>query len=122
MSKSIGNVINPKEMAATYGTESLRYFLLREMPFGQDGDFSERVLIERINAELSNDVGNLLNRLLGMGEKYFSLIIDSKDVATHFADEINELHSHIDKVCEKMMQMQPHRYIEELWENLRTWQ
>ncbi|WP_334091527.1 methionine--tRNA ligase [Helicobacter typhlonius] len=115
MSKSIGNVINPKEMAATYGTESLRYFLLREMPFGQDGDFSERVLIERINAELSNDVGNLLNRLLGMGEKYFSLIIDSKDVATHFADEINELHSHIDKVCEKMMQMQPHRYIEELW-------
>ena len=115
MSKSIGNVVNPKEMAATYGVESLRYFLLREMPFGQDGDFSEKTLIERINADLGNDVGNLLNRLCGMSEKYFELVVDSKDVVKYFQNELDELHIHIDNAYEKMCLMQPHRFIEELW-------
>lgn len=115
MSKSIGNVINPKEVAQAYGIESLRYFLMREMPFGQDGDFSQKALIERINAELSNDVGNLLNRLLGMSEKYFSLQVDSKDVKKFFATELHELENIIDRTQEKMQTMQPQRYIEELW-------
>ena len=115
MSKSIGNVINPQEVAQAYGIESLRYFLMREMPFGQDGDFSQKALIERINAELGNDVGNLLNRLLGMSEKYFSLKVDSKDVKKFFATELNELENIIDRTQEKMQTMQPQRYIEELW-------
>lgn len=115
MSKSIGNVINPKEVASAYGVESLRYFLLREMSFGQDGDFSQKIFIERINAELSNDVGNLLNRLIGMSEKYFALEVDSRQVEKFFTPELNELRNIITKAQEKMFAMQPHRYIEELW-------
>lgn len=115
MSKSIGNVINPQEVASAYGIESFRYFLMREMPFGQDGDFSQKALIERINAELGNDVGNLLNRLQGMSEKYFNLQLDSKDIPAYFNDELKKLYALTQSVQEKMPQMQPHRYIEELW-------
>ncbi|WP_343353106.1 methionine--tRNA ligase [Helicobacter mastomyrinus] len=115
MSKSIGNVVNPKEVANAYGVESLRYFLLREMPFGQDGDFSQKALIERINAELSNDMGNLLNRLCGMSEKYFDLKIDSTDVEAYFSEELEQIHTLAHNTQEKMYHIQPHRYIEELW-------
>ncbi len=66
MSKSKGNVVKPKEVVDIYGSEAFRYFLLREVPFGNDGDFSENMLINRINAELSNEFGNLLNRIIGM--------------------------------------------------------
>ncbi|WP_442884652.1 class I tRNA ligase family protein, partial [Campylobacter jejuni] len=70
MSKSKGNVVKPKEVVDAYGSEAFRYFLLREVPFGNDGDFSENMLINRINAELSNEFGNLLNRIIGMSTKY----------------------------------------------------
>lgn len=116
MSKSIGNVINPKDMAQSYGIESLRYFLLREMPFGQDGDFSEKVLVERINTELGNDMGNLLNRLCGMSEKYFALRLSYlNDEELHFSEEYAKLHSLIESAQDKMYAMMPHRYIEEIW-------
>ncbi len=60
MSKSKGNVVNPKEVADAYGLDAFRYFLLREVPFGQDGDFSQKALLDRINSDLGNDLGNLL--------------------------------------------------------------
>lgn len=115
MSKSIGNVINPKDFAQAYGVESLRYFLLREMSFGQDGDFSQKVFVERINAELSNDVGNLLNRLLGMAQKYFDWRIDCTHTESFFASELKELADILCHTEQKMLEMQPNRYIEELW-------
>ena len=64
MSKSLGNVVDPFEMEKLYGVDTFRYFLLREVPFGHDGDFSELALVQRINSDLANDLGNLLSRSL----------------------------------------------------------
>ncbi len=66
MSKSLGNVIDPRELVATFGRDALRYFLLREVPFGNDGDFSRKALITRLNGELANDLGNLAQRTLSL--------------------------------------------------------
>ena len=66
MSKSLGNVIDPHALVATYGLDPLRYFLLREVPFGNDGDFSRRALVTRLNGELANDLGNLAQRSLSL--------------------------------------------------------
>lgn len=114
MSKSIGNVVNPKAVADSYGLEVLRYFLLREVPFGQDGDFSIRALVERANAELSDSLGNLLNRLLGMSEKYFSLRLEAQDF-TGLKFEQKSVDSIIESLDSLMENMTPNRYLEELW-------
>ncbi len=71
MSKSLGNVIDPNEIADTYGTDAFRYFVLREMPFGLDGDFSIETFTTRFNTELANDLGNLLSRVISMVGRYF---------------------------------------------------
>ena len=115
MSKSKGNVVSPKEVADAYGVENLRYFMLREVPFGQDGDFSQRAFIDRINSELSNDLGNLLNRIIGMSGKYSDFVIDSKDVEKYHAKELEKMNAVLDSLDELIENLQTHRYLEELW-------
>lgn len=77
MSKSLGNVVEPLKMKDTYGINAFRYFLLREMSFGQDSSFSEEALVGRLNADLANDLGNLFNRTLSMTHKYFGGVVPS---------------------------------------------
>src|SRR3989344_802082 len=74
MSKSLDNVISPEYIVKEYGVDSLRYFLMRQIPFGQDGDFSEEALRERLNNELANELGNLVSRTLSLSEKNFKSV------------------------------------------------
>lgn len=115
MSKSKGNVIDPKEVADAYGLENFKYFLLREVPFGADGDFSEKALIDRINNDLGNGLGNLLNRVIGMAYKYFDGKIDTSNVKKFYEAELKEVEEIIDNLEPLLYQMQTHRYLEELW-------
>ena len=75
MSKSVGNVIDPFALADAYGVDPLRYFFLREVPFGQDGNYSHEAIVNRINADLANDLGNLAQRSLSMVAKAFGGVL-----------------------------------------------
>ena len=91
MSKSKGNVVYPEMLVERYGLDATRYFLLRELPFGQDGVFSPESFIERTNYDLANDLGNLLNRTISMINKYFEGNIPTTGlVATEFDTSLTD--------------------------------
>lgn len=91
MSKSKGNVVDPVVLIERYGLDPIRYFLLREVPFGSDGVFSNEALINRINSDLANDLGNLLSRTVTMIEKYFKGVLPSAVAPALIDDDLKEL-------------------------------
>jgi methionyl-tRNA synthetase len=120
MSKSLGNVIRPLEMKERFGMDAFRYFLLREMAFGQDAKFSEEALVTRINADLANNLGNLVSRVLAMQQKYFAGEVqpvsgawaaEDARLRDKFLETDKELHGY-------MRELQFHRALESIWSAL----
>lgn len=118
MSKSKGNVVNPREVANAYGLENFRFFLLREVPFGQDGDFSQKALIDRINSDLGNELGNLLNRIIGMSGKYSDFKISSNEVSNYHQEALDKAHNFLNESVVFLEDLQLNKFLEELWKVL----
>jgi methionyl-tRNA synthetase len=117
MSKSLGNVISPLEMKQEIGMDAFRYFVLRESVFGQDADFRRESLTARYNADLANNLGNLVSRVLAMQQKYFDGVVqplsstwpsEDQDLRNKFVAAESELARH-------MAELQFHRALESVW-------
>ncbi|MBK6849697.1 MAG: methionine--tRNA ligase [Proteobacteria bacterium] len=124
MSKSLMNAVDPGMLAGDVGRDALRYFLLRETPLGHDGDFAHEALIQRINADLANDLGNLLNRSLAMAAKYCDGQTPAL-LATGPTDPTDQaliaLAERVrDAVASHFERLEPSRALEALWELVRA--
>ncbi|WP_130889780.1 methionine--tRNA ligase [Fusobacterium ulcerans] len=116
MSKSRGNVVDPVAESKKYGVDAFRYCLLREVQFGNDGDYSTKSVVTRINSDLANDLGNLLNRTLGMYKKYFDGVITAGITRDTFDDEIENLWNEtLNEVTEQMNIVQFSKSLEAIW-------
>lgn len=120
ISKSKGNYKDPREYINTYGVDAVRYFALREVPFGSDGNFSEDALILRTNGDLANVLGNLVSRTIQMAIKYFNGVVENKQVSEEIDDDlINSKNSLKGLVDEKMTSYKVNEALEIIFENLR---
>jgi methionyl-tRNA synthetase len=113
MSKSLGNVVDPIELVGRYPADAVRYFLLREIPLGEDGDFSEASLKERLNNELANDLGNLVSRALTLAERCKGVPAGEPDPGLAKALKTR-------RIARLMEELRPHHALDEIWMFVRA--
>ena len=120
MSKSRGNVIDPEKLIDDFGVDAVRYYLLSEIAFGSDGSYSTESFIQRINSDLANDLGNLLNRSLAMVDKYFDSEIPAKSLETDYEAELKELAIEVFSEMETYMEeLEFSNALKSLWKLIR---
>ncbi len=121
MSKSKGNVIYADDLVNEYGVDAVRYYFLHEIPFASDGLFTKELLVERINGDLANILGNLVQRTISMGKKYFDGKVTNKNIYDSVDEEfINNINSLYDNVCKKMDNLQVSDSLTEIFNLLRA--
>jgi methionyl-tRNA synthetase len=117
MSKTLGNVLDPIQLINAYGLDAIRYFLLREMVFGLDSNFSEEALVHRINSDLANDFGNLINRSIAMLYKYFGGILPESGHTEDRDEALREAARRVRKAyVQNMLGMAFHKALVDTWE------